>query len=140
MRFSLQAATIAMLCLPAQAQERLSPQAQDNLPAQAQEKIEIGQGVICDTPQQVRRYVALRGNGTETNVALRTVNDEAHVAACSVGLVMFSGSERVAGLTVQGRLLTVIQINVHAFVNGAGWMKIPATVRYTVTAEKGQIV
>jgi hypothetical protein len=37
-------------------------------------------------------------------------------------------------------MTSVIQINVHAFVSGAGWMKIPATVRYTVTAEKGQIV
>jgi hypothetical protein len=141
MRFSLQTATIAILfCVPAQAQERLSPQVLENLPPQVQEKIEIGQGVICDTAQQVERYVALRGNGTETNVALRTVNNRAHVAACSVALVMFSGCERVAGLTVQGRLLTVVQINLHAFVNGAGWMKIPATVRYTVTAEKGPIV
>jgi len=135
MRFSLQAAIIAMLaCFPAQAQE--------SLPAQAQEKIEIGQGVICDTAQQVERYVALRGNGAETNVALRTVNGEAeaHGAVCTVALVMFSAGDRVAGLTVQGRLLSIIQINVHAFGNGPIWMKIPATIRYTVTAEKGQIV
>jgi hypothetical protein len=133
MRFSLQASIIAMLsCLPAQAQE--------NLPAQPREKVEIGQGLICDTSQQVERYVALRGNGTETNVALRTVNDEAHVAACSVAQVMFTPGERLGGLTVQGRLLSIMQINVHAFVNGPVWMKIPATVRYTVTAEKGQIV
>ena len=135
MRFSLQAAIIAMLaCFPAQAQE--------SLPAQAQEKIEIGQGVICDTAQQVERYVALRGNGAETNVALRTVNGEAeaHGAVCTVALVMFSASVRVSGLTVQGRLLSIIQINVHAFGNGPIWMKIPATIRYTVTAEKGQIV
>jgi hypothetical protein len=135
MRFSLQAAIIAMLaCFPAQAQE--------SLPAQAQEKIEIGQGVICDTAQQVERYVALRGNGTETNVALRTVNGaaEAHGAVCTVALVMFSAGDRVASLTVQGRLLSIIQINVHAFSNGPIWMKIPATIRYTVTAEKGQIV
>lgn len=58
MRFSLQAPIIVMLsCLPALAQE--------NLPQKAQEKIEIGRGVICDTLQQVERYVALRGNGTE---------------------------------------------------------------------------
>jgi hypothetical protein len=135
MRFPLQAVVIAMLfCLPAQAQE--------SLPAQAQEKIEIGQGVICDTALQVERYVALRGNGAETNVALRTVNGEAeaHGAVCTVALVMFSAGDRVAGLTVQGRLLSIIQINVHAFGNGPIWMKIPATIRYTVTAEKGQIV
>jgi hypothetical protein len=133
MRFSLQAPIIAtLICLPAQAQE--------NLPLRAADKLEIGQGVVCDTMQQVERYVALRGNGTETNVALGTVNYEAHVAACSVALVMFSAGERVAGLTAQGRLLSIIQINVHAFVNGPVWMKIPATIRYTVTAEKGQIV
>ena len=133
MRFLLQASIIAMLsCLPAQAEE--------NLPARPPQKIEIGQGVICDTLQQVERYVALRGNGTETTVALRTVNDEAHVAACSVARVMFTAGARVGGLTVQGRLLSIMQINVHAFVNGPVWMKIPATVRYTVTAEKGQIV
>jgi hypothetical protein len=133
MRFSVQASIIAMFsCLPAQAQE--------NLPAQPPEKVEVGRGVICDTLQQVLRYVALRGNGNETNVALRTVNDEAHVAACSVAQVMFTAGERVGGLTVQGRLLSIMQINVHAFVNGPVWMRIPATLRYTVTAEKGQIV
>jgi hypothetical protein len=132
MRFLLQASLIAMISsLPAQAEENLS--------AQPPEKIEIGQGVICDTLQQVERYVALRGNGAETNVALRTVNDEAHVAACSVAQVMFTAGARVGGLTVQGRLLSIMQINVHAFVNGPVWMKVPATVRYTVTAEKGRI-
>jgi|SRR5436305_5569929 hypothetical protein len=132
MRFLLQASIIAMTsCLPAHAEE--------NLPAQPPEKIEIGQGVICDTLQQVERYVALRGNGAETNGALRTVNDEAHVAACSVAQVMFTGGARVGGMTVQGRLLSIMQISVHAFVNGPAWMKIPATVRYTVTAEKGRI-
>jgi hypothetical protein len=134
MRLPLQAMIVILSCLPAQAQE--------GLPAQAREKIEIGQGVICDTAQQVERYVALRGNGAETNVALRTVNDEAeaHGAVCTVALVMFSAGDRVSGLTVQGRLLSIIQINVHAFSNGPVWMKTPATIRYTVTAEKGQIV
>jgi hypothetical protein len=53
--------------------------------------------------------------------------------------VMFTAGARVGGMTVQGRLLSIMQISVHAFVNGPGWMKIPATVRYTVTAEKGRI-
>ena len=132
MRFFLQAPIVAMLfCLPAKAQE--------DRPSKAQEKIEVGQGVICDTLQQVERYVALRGNGTETNVALETLNDGAHLAVCTVALVMFSASARVADLTVQGKLLSIIQINVHAFGNGPVWMRIPTTIRYTVTAEKGQI-
>jgi hypothetical protein len=133
MRFSLQVPMILVLsCLPATAQEQLS--------ANAAEKIEIGQGVICDTQEQVERYVALRGNGAEARGALQTVNNEAHVAACGVALVMFSAGPRVAGLTVQGRLISIMKINVHAFGNGPVWTKIPDTIRYTVTAEKGQVV
>jgi hypothetical protein len=133
MQSFLQAPIVAMLfCVPAMAQE--------NVPQKAQERIEIGQGVMCDTPQQVERYVALRGNGTETNVALETMNDEAHVAVCTVALVMFSAGAHVADLTVQGKRLSIIQINVHAFSNGPVWMKIPATIQYTVTVERGQVV
>jgi hypothetical protein len=133
MRFPLAISIVVMLsCLPAMAQ--------DDSRSKPQEKIEIGQGVVCDTLQQVERYVALRGNGAETNIALRTVNGEAHVPACSVALVMFSAGERVAGLTLQGRLLSIIQIKVHAFSNGPVWRTIPEAIRYTVTAEKGQIV
>jgi hypothetical protein len=114
--------------------------AQEQVSSAAQEKIEFGQGVICDTLEQVERYVALRGNGAETNGALQKVNDEAHVAACGVALVMFSPGAHVADMTVQGKLLSIIQINVLAFGKGPVWMKIPKTVRYTVTAEKGQVV
>jgi hypothetical protein len=132
MRFPLQLAIVLVLSsLPAQAQEDTSPK--------APEKLEVGQGVICDTLQQVERYVALRGNGAEINVALQTVNEQARVPVCSVALVMFSAGARVAGLSMQGRLLSILQINVHALSNGPLWVRIPTSIRYTVTAEKGQI-
>ena len=82
------------------------------------------------------RFAAM---GRRPTSLLATVNDEAHVPACSVVLVMFSAGARVGGLTAQGRLLSIIQIKVHAFSNGPAWMKIPETIRYTVTAEKGRI-
>jgi hypothetical protein len=134
MRFSPQALIILGLsCFPALAQEQAKP-------AVTQDKTEIGQGVICDTLEQVKRYVALRGNGAETEGALQTVNGEAHAAACGVASVMFSARARIADMAVQGKLLSIIAINVHAFGNGPVWVKIPDTIRYTVTAEKGQVV
>jgi Cu/Ag efflux pump CusA len=133
MRFLLQLPMVLLLSwLPARAQEALPPN--------TQEKMEVGQGVICDTVQQVERYVALRNNSTEMDVALAAVNSEAHVPVCSIARVVFSAGPRVAGLSAQGRLLSIIEINVHAFGNGSVWMRISATIRYTVTAEKGQIV
>jgi hypothetical protein len=132
MQSFLQIPIVVMLsCLPAMAQEESA--------SGAQEKLEIGRGVVCDMPQQVERYVALRGDGAETTIALQTVNDEAHVTARGVALVLFSAAERVGGLTAQGRLLSIIQIKVHAVGNGPIWRRIPATTRYTVTAEKGEI-
>jgi hypothetical protein len=137
MRLLLQAPIVAILfCLPANAQENPSLATQET----AQEKIEIGRGVICDTLKQVKRYVELRGNGAETNIALQVVNESARVPVCSVAMVMFSAAARVSGLAVQGRLLCIIQINIHAVGQGPVWMKVPATIRYTVTAEKGQVV
>jgi hypothetical protein len=137
MRFFFQAPIVAILfCLPATAQENPSLAMQET----AQEKMEIGRGVICDTLEQVRRYVELRGNGAETSIALQVVNENARVPVCSVAMVMFSAGARVSGLAVQGRLLSIIQINIHAVGQGPVWMKVPATVRYTVTAEKGQVV
>jgi hypothetical protein len=139
MRFSLQVPVILVLsCAPSLAQQQVAPtMTQETM---TQEKQEIGQGVICDTLDEVKRYVALRGDGTETDGALQAVNEEAHAAACGVALVMFSPGARIADMTVQGKLLSIIQINVHAFGNGPIWMRIPDTVRYTVTAEKGQVV
>jgi hypothetical protein len=124
---------LVLSCLPTLAQEQ-------GKPAMSSEQIEVGQGVICDTREEVERYVALRGNGTETEGALQAVNEEAHVPACGVALVMFSPGKRIADMAVQGKLLSIIQINVHAFGNGPVWTKIPETIRYTVTVEKGQVV
>ncbi len=105
------------------------------------EELEVGKGVVCETLQQTQHYVALRGNGTESAAALQAVNNEAHdQAACGVAAVMFSAGERVGGMAVQGRLISIIQINVHAFTNGKVWTQIPDTVRYMVTAEKGLLV
>jgi hypothetical protein len=133
MRFPVRVPMLLMLsCLPSMAQGQLSSAVQD--------KIEIGQGVVCDTLEQVQRYVALRGNGAETSGALQTVNNEARNGACGVALVMFSAGAHVADLTVQGKFLSILQINVHAIGKGPVWMKVPDTIRYTVTAEKGQVV
>jgi hypothetical protein len=38
--------------------------------------MEVGRVVICDTPQHAERFATLRSGGKNTEVALRTVNDE----------------------------------------------------------------
>jgi hypothetical protein len=109
--------------------------------AQAQEqKMEIGRGVMCDTFDQVKRFVALRSDGKERDVALLTVNGEARDAgACNFGLVQFSAAEPVAHVALNGRPVLIVKITVHAFGNGSAWKQVPETVQFTAVPEQGRM-
>jgi hypothetical protein len=109
--------------------------------AQAQaQRVEIGRGVMCDTFDQVKRFVALRSDGKERDIALLTVNGEAKDAgACNLGLVQFSAAEPVAQLALNGRPVTIVKITVHAFGNGSAWKQVPETVQYTAIPEQGRM-
>jgi hypothetical protein len=103
--------------------------------------LEFGQGIICDTPEQVERFVGLREDGMDVTVALQTIDTESHYAtACDVALVAFTDSKPIAERVIQGKLASVVQIMVHAVGNGATWRTIPAHAQYTVEIEEGQVI
>src|SRR5258708_37430680 len=112
------------------------------LPATAQEPaMDVGGGVICNTAQQVERFVALESDGKETGGALKTVNDEVRdPSACSVSFVMFSGESPIVKLAVKGKPVSILEITVYAFGDGSAWKQVPAIVQYTVVAEKGMMI
>ena len=123
---------LALSCLPLHAEE------QANSPRRW---LEIGQGIVCDTPEQVERFVALRGKGMDVTDALRTVDNETRApTACDVALVAFTDSKPVAESVIQGKLASIVQIMVHAVGNGVSWRTIPAHARYTVEVKEGQII
>jgi len=105
------------------------------------DKGEIGQGVICDTLQHVKRFVTLRGTGEDPGAALETVNLEANdEEACQFAFVLYTDDRPVGQLAVGGRLFKFIQISVRAFGDGRTLIPVsPPRVEYTVTVEKGQI-
>jgi hypothetical protein len=123
---------LVLSCLPLHAQE------QANSPRRW---LEVGQGIVCDTPEQVDRFVGLRGDGKDVIDALQTINNKSHSAtACDVALVAFTDSKPVAERVIQGKLAVIVQIMVQAVGNGVSWRTIPAQVRYTVEVEDGQII
>jgi len=101
--------------------------------------LDVGRGVICDTAQEVERFVALRSNGKEAAVALQAVNNEVR-GACNFVFVMFTGSKAISELSVNGRPVSILEITVHAFGDGSAWRQVPATVRYTAAAEEGVLI
>ncbi|HEY3642836.1 MAG TPA: hypothetical protein VGL31_17220 [Xanthobacteraceae bacterium] len=122
---------LLLSCLPLHAQE------QANAPRRW---LEVGQGLVCDTPEQVERFVALRGDGRDVIDALQTVNNESPSAtACNVALVAFTDRKPIAKRIIQGKLAAIVQIMVDAVGDGETWKTIPAHARYTVEVEAGQI-
>jgi hypothetical protein len=102
---------------------------------------EIGQGVVCDTIQQVQRFATLRGGGKAADEAIGTVNYEVNdEAACQFAYVVYTDDTPIGQLAVKARLFTIIEITVHAMGNGSAWMPTEPRVRYTAKVEKGQIV
>jgi hypothetical protein len=97
--------------------------------------------VVCDSPQQLVRFVALRDNGKEAPAALQTVNDEArNASACSMVMVMFTGRKPLGELTIHGKIVAVVEINVQAFGDGTVWKRVPAVRQYTLVPQNGQNV
>src|SRR5205823_800286 len=93
---------------------------------------EVGRGVLCNTEQQVERFVTLRDGGKEPNRAMQIVNEEAQSAtACSYAMVIFTSDKPIAQLILNGRLVHIIQITVQAFDHGTGWKRVPDMVQYT---------
>jgi hypothetical protein len=123
---------LALSCLPLHAQE------QTNSPPRW---LEFGQGIVCDTPQQVERFVGLREDGRDVIDALQTINNESRGStACDVALVAYTDSKPIIARVIQGKLASVVQIMVHAVGNGGTWRTITAHARYTIEVEEGQII
>ena len=123
--------------------------------AGASEESEAGAGptIICDTPVQIERFVALSNSGTETEEALQKVNDEVqNPSACGVALVMFTYGEASAHKVMQGKSIDIVEITIHALwrwsalATRAGDAAIygdrntrPGCVGRIITAEDGAI-
>jgi hypothetical protein len=109
------------------------------IPASAQpgaHGLSIARGIICDTPEQAERFIALRSRGSEPVQALQVINREANKpGACGEAIVAFRPGEPVEDRPTG--TANIVQITVLAFSDGARWSQVPATVQYAVVVPKG---
>jgi len=102
------------------------------------EPINVGHGVICNTPEQAQRFVALRNGGSETVHALQIINREAaNPTACGEAIVAFRLSEPLQTGHVEGLTVNAVKITVVAFSDGRSWSTVPETVQYAIVAPRG---
>jgi hypothetical protein len=128
------AVAAALLCTSARAEE----QSGDLGAALAQEAVEVGAGVICNTSEQVRRYVDLRADGTDPDRAVHAVNDEVHdPRACGAAVIAFTPDKKMEIKSAQGKLMSIVRITVVAAFNSGNWSAVPGMVQYTIMETDG---
>ncbi len=98
----------------------------------------VGQGLICDSPQQLHRFVDMRNQGREAEEAVRTINQEAkNPVACGTVMAAFAPGKPVDKMKMLGEAVELIEITVVAVNDGASWTKVPPTTQYAIRTEPG---
>jgi hypothetical protein len=103
-----------------------------------QEGLNVGQGVVCDTVQQVERFTALMGASRDIEKAIDVVNGEArNPRACGMVLAAFVRGDEVGKIQNGGRSLQVVEITILAVPVGNQWHFVSPLKQYTAFAPKG---
>ena len=98
---------------------------------------EVGVGVICDSHDQVERFLAMSRAGQSPEASVQAVNLETHnPAACVIGAIAFVRNEEVGKVAMQTGVMHIVQISVLAAVTPAGWQQLPALPQYTAIFER----
>ena len=114
------------------------PQLDNGSLAPETDSASVGVGMICNTPQQAERFVALRAGGAQGEQAMKKVNAEARdPRACGIAAIAFVPAATVSTKPVGGHLLQVIRIEIVAGYNGHGWQHITNMVQYAIVEAKG---
>ena len=103
----------------------------------AQQNAQVGVGLICDSAQQVERYLTLyQGNTTPEN-ALDVVNTESkNPHACGMAAIAFIADQQVAILNTSNGTVRVLRIKIIAAATDRGWQQVPEMIQYTALFEK----
>ena len=126
---------VALLCLTGSALAEEPKAKTDEGP-----KTEVAIGLICDTAQQVERYVRLYKDGASAEAAMNAVNkEEKNPKACAIVAAAFVVGEAQQTVSVSGGAVQVVAITIVAAHTGRrGWKPTTPTVQYTAMFMEGQ--
>jgi hypothetical protein len=137
MKLSWAAAAAVLLLTGVTQAEELTNKAPEMPP----EDVAVGIGIICNTSEQVQRFVGLRAGGAEARSAVNVVNDEAKdPRACGVAAVAFMSDGQVETKTVHGKLVSIVRINIVAAFDGRRWSLVPAMTQYALMEADGYAI
>lgn len=100
--------------------------------------IQVGQGVVCDTAQQVERLTSLMAKEGGVATAIKTVNDEAKdPRACGMVMAAFIRGDEVGEVRNAAHALKVVEITILAVPVNNQWHFVSPLKQYTAFPLKG---
>lgn len=101
-------------------------------------ELHVGEGVVCDTADQVERFTAVLDDTGAVDNAVNTVNEETHnPAACALVLAAFVPGQEVTQVRNKAGLLRVVEITILAVPVGDEWQAVDPLKQYAAFPTKG---
>jgi hypothetical protein len=95
---------------------------------------EVATSLVCDTPQQVERFITLF-KGDDTAQAVKAVNAEARdPSACTVASLAFVRGKEAGTIHQRDQAYTIVHILVLGVVTDDGIRAIPPSAHFTLFA------
>ena len=111
------------------------------MPSPANGDAAVGVGVICNTSEEARQFVALRSHGAAADQAVQAVNANAmDERACGVAAIAYVHDGTVDTMRLENQLVQIVRINVVAGFNGSGWQGVSGMVQYAVLEGGGESI
>ena len=106
--------------------------------AQGTPSPEIGAGLVCNSAQQVERYLTLYTASKQSpEAAIHAVNTEAQDAnACVLAAIAFVRNEEQTTVPAPGGQMRIVKVTIVATRTPSGWLRIDNLVQYTAIYEK----
>ena len=99
--------------------------------------LEIGTGLVCNSAQQVERYLTLHSNNRSPDAAIAVVNTEAHDSnACMLAAIAFVRGEALGTVPAPGGVMRIVKVTIIAAQTPGGWARVDHLVQYTAIFEK----
>ncbi len=101
-------------------------------PGDLSSNLSLGVGVICDTHDQIKRYLTLYQGSTTAEQAATAVNSETNSpGGCGMASIAFVTGDFLGNVNVPGGIMQVVKILVVAMKTQEGWQSISPTPQYT---------
>ncbi len=91
----------------------------------------VGKGLICDTPAEIERYIALYKKGDDGYAIAQQVNAEVgKPTACGLVFIVFEEGEEITKVRGEAGPARIVKVTIFAINTGAGFQAIPPYEQY----------